>query len=126
MRSGTGDLAANAVIFYGTVIARNAAGNVVPASDTAALKVLGIAQAAADNTGGAAGAKSVPYVTCVTAELDNAAGAIVQANKGGLCYAADDQSVTTLAVAVNDVVVGTVTKFTATKVHVFIDERANA
>lgn len=125
-RYGNAEIAANVVIFYGTVIAKNAAGHVVPASDTAALKVIGIAQATVDNTGGAAAAKTVPYITDVTAVLDNAGGAIVQASKHALCYVADDQSVTTAAVAVNDIVVGVVTKFTAAKVWVHIDERANA
>lgn len=125
-RSGRGDVAANANIFYGAVIARNAAGFVVPATDAAAIKVIGIAQQAANNTGGADGAITVAYVTCVTAELDNAAGAIVQASKHTFCYVADDHSVTTAAVAVNDVVVGTVVSFTAATVRVFIDERANA
>jgi hypothetical protein len=53
-------------------------------------------------------------------EFANAGGAIVQASKHGLCYVADDQSVTTAAVAANDVVAGVVESFTATTVMVYV------
>lgn len=122
MRSRRGDVAAATIIYFGTLLARNAAGNVVPASDAAGLKVIGVSQQYVDNSAGAAGAKTVDYVTAVTAELDNAGGAIVQAGKHVACYAADDLSVTTAAVAVHDVMVGIVASFTATKVYVYIDE----
>jgi hypothetical protein len=124
-RVGEGDVAAATTIYKGAVIARNAAGNVVPASDTAALKVIGIAEEKVVNAG-AAGAAVVKYITGVTAELLNAGGAIVQASKHTFCYVSDDNSVTTAAVAVNDIPVGTVSSFTTTKVMVYIDERANA
>lgn len=125
-RTGIGDIAATTKIYKGSIIAKNAAGNVVPASDAAALKVLGIAEETVDNTAGIAGALTVPYITGIEAELENAAGAIVQAGKHALCYAADDQSVSTAALMTNDLPVGLVTRFTTTKVRVYIDERANA
>ncbi len=117
-----GKLAAGVVIFLGALIAKNAAGNIVPASDTAALVVVGIAEESISNSGGIAGAKEVEYVTGVTAEFVNAGGAIVLASSHGLCYVADDQSVTTAAVAVNDVKAGIVQEYSAAKVWVFVDE----
>jgi hypothetical protein len=125
-RVGEGDVAAATVIYAGAVIARNAGGFVVPASDTAGLKVIGISEEKVDNSAGANGAKTVKYITGITAELENAGSAIVQASKHGTCVAADDQSVTTAALGVNDIVVGSVVSFTTTKVQVYIDERANA
>lgn len=125
-RSGIGDVAAAAVIYFGALIAKNAAGYVVPASDAAALKVIGIAQQFVDNTAGADGAATVLYTTGVVAELGNNAGAIVQAGKHVKCYAADDNSVTTKAISLHRVVVGTVVKFTAALVFVYIDEALNA
>lgn len=124
-RVGEGDVAAATTIYKGSLLAKNAAGFLVPASDAAALKVIGIAEEKVVNAG-AAGAAVCKYITGITAELVNLAGAIVQASKHGLCYVGDDQSVTTALVALNDVPVGTVTSFTAAKVMVFIDERANA
>ncbi len=121
-RYRTGKLAAAAVIYDGALIAKNAAGNIVPASDTAALKVVGVAQAFADNSAGIAGAVTVPYVTGVEAEFDNAGGAIVLASSHSPCYVADDLSVTTSAVAANDIVAGVVAEYSATKVWVFVDE----
>ena len=125
-RARVGDVAAATTIFKGSVVAKDAAGHLVPASDTAGLKVLGIAEETVDNSAGAAAAKTCSYITGVEAELENAGGAIVQASKHALCYVADDQSVTTAAVGVNDIVVGQVVSFTAAKVRVYIDERANA
>lgn len=125
-RLGEADLAANAKIYVGALIAKNAAGYVVAASDTAGLKVIGIATEAADNTGGADGALSVHYLTGVEAELDNAGGAIVQASKHALCTVSDDHSVTTAAVTVNDVVAGRVRSFDAASVWVYVDEEIGA
>lgn len=124
-RSGIGDVAAAAVIYFGATIAKNAAGYIVPASDTAGLKVIGIAQQFVDNTAGADGAATVLYTTGVVAELVNNAGAIVQAGKHTRCYAADDNSVTSKAASLEKIVVGEVMKFTATTVFVFIDEAIN-
>lgn len=121
-RYNTGKAAANAVIFNGALIAKNATGFIVAASDAAAIKVVGIATVAANNTGGADGALDVQYITAIEVELNNAAGAIVQASFGTLCCVADDNSVTTAAVAANDVLAGLVRSFTATKVWVFVDE----
>lgn len=125
-RTGVGDVAATTKIYKGSVIAKNASGYVVPASDAANLKVIGIAEETVDNSAGLDGAKTVPYITGVAAELVNAGGAIVQASKHALCYAADDQSVSTAAAMTNDLPVGQVVEFTTTKVWVYIDERANA
>lgn len=46
-------------IYAGAMVARNAAGNAVPASDTAGLVVLGRAEHRADNAAGAAGDKTI-------------------------------------------------------------------
>lgn len=121
-RTRTDKVAANAVIYFGALIGRNAAGFLVPASDAASLKVAGIAQTAVNNTGGADGAVECTYVTGVTAELANLAGAIVRATAGRSCFVGDDQSVTTAAVSVNKVFAGRVCKFTAATVEVYIDE----
>lgn len=106
-RSFLGKLAAATKIYMGSLVAKNAAGNVVPASDTAALKVIGVALETVDNTAGAAGDKSVQLLTGVF-KFGNAGGAIVLASTHALAYVADDNSVTTAAVAVNDVIAGLV------------------
>lgn len=126
MRSGIGKVATNTVIYHGSLIAKNAGGFIVPASDTAALKVVGIAQGQVNNNPGANGAKEVTYITGVEVELENAGGAIVQAGDKTTCCVADDQSVTSAAVAVNDVLAGIVREFTTTKVWVFVDEMLGA
>ncbi len=124
-RHGTRDVAANAVIFLGALIAKDAAGNLVAASDAAAVEIVGISEEHVDNTGGAAGAKKCAYVTGLEVELENDGGTIVKANLGRACFVADDQSVTDAAASSNNVYVGVVQEFTTTKVWVFVDE-ANA
>lgn len=121
VRTNSGGVAAATTIWLGALIAVNAAGFIVPASDTAALKVVGIANETVVNAG-AAGAKSVVYQTGLVVELENAGGAIVQASMHRTCVVADDQSVTTAAVATNDIVAGVVQGFTSTKVWVYVDE----
>jgi hypothetical protein len=110
-------------VFKGGIAAINAAGYLVPASDTAALVVVGIFEEHVDNRAGAAGDLEASYITGVEVELENAGGAIGQDDVQA--YVADDQSVTTAAVAANDIYVGPVTEFTATKVTVIIDEAVN-
>ncbi|MCA9678949.1 MAG: hypothetical protein KC464_28220 [Myxococcales bacterium] len=106
-RSFTGDVAAATTIYLGSLVAKNAAGYIVPAADTAGLVVVGVAMAAVDNSAGGNGDLTVTIMTGVF-RLENAAGAIVQASKHGLCYVADDQSVSTAAAMTNDVVAGIV------------------
>jgi hypothetical protein len=120
VRGRVGALAADAVIYNGSLVAKNAAGNLVAASDAAALKVVGIAEAAADNTGGDAGDVTCKYRTGLDVELNNAGGAIGLDDR--LAYVADDNSVTTAAVAAHDVICGVVASYTATKVWVYVDE----
>lgn len=90
----TPGLAANAVIFAGAITVRNAAGFAAPASTTLGLHAMGIAQDAADNTGGANAAKSVDVDSGVY-QVANSAGAdeITAADIGNDCYLVDDQTV---------------------------------
>jgi hypothetical protein len=120
-RTGRRGVAAATTIYLGALIAKNAAGYVVPASDAAAVSVIGVAEEYVANAG-AAGAKSVSYKTGVEIELLNAGGAITVANLGKGCYVADDQSVTTRAVSVSKVYAGVVQEFSTTKVWLFVDE----
>lgn len=110
-------------VYKGGMACINATGYLVTATDAAAIKCVGIFDETVDNSAGAAGDKEAAYTTGIEAELDNAGGAIVQASQ--VAYVADDQSVTTAAVAANDVYVGNVTEFSTTKVWVFIDEAVN-
>lgn len=119
-RTFRGALAAATIIYVGTLVARNAAGNVVPASDAAAIEVVGVALSTVDNSAGIAGDKSIQLGTGVF-EFVNLAGAIVLASHLALCYVGDDQSVTTAAVAANDVIAGLVVSFDATTVLVDVD-----
>lgn len=119
-RAFRGALAAATIIYVGTLVARNAAGNVVPATDAASREVVGVALETVDNSTGAAGDKSISLGTGVF-EFVNLAGAIVLAGSHALCYVGDDSSVTTAAAAANDQIAGLVVSFTTTAVLVDVD-----
>lgn len=119
-RTFTGDVKGATTIYLSALCAKTAAGYIVPASDAAAIKVVGVALEAVDNSAGADGDKTVQLATGVF-EFVNAGGAIVQAGKHALCYVADDQSVSTAAAMTNDVVAGLVDGFTTTTVLVDVD-----
>jgi hypothetical protein len=124
-KAETYKIAAATTIYNGAVVAFNAAGYLVPASDTAALVCVGIAQSRVANTG-AAGDKEVTVLSGIRTNLNNAAGAITIASLGRKVYAADDNSVTTAAIATNDLLVGVCDCIDADGVWVFIDLAVNA
>lgn len=78
-------LAADAVIVAGELVAKNAAGNAVPASDTAALRVIGRAEADADNTDGDAGDVTVLIKRGVF-QYDNGTAALTAADVNKVCF----------------------------------------
>lgn len=117
-RTTKAQVAANAVIYNGAMVAKNAAGYVVPASDTAALKVIGVCWGGgANNTGGANGALTIDVVEG-DFEMVNAGGAVTQASFLAAVYVATDNEVTTAAVAANDIVAGIAVDITTTTVVV--------
>lgn len=93
-RGFTAPIAANAKIFKGALLARNAAGYAVPASTSTTQKALGRAEEAIDNTGGADGAARVPYRKGTFHFKNSAAGdAITIADVENDCYIVDDETV---------------------------------
>jgi hypothetical protein len=86
--------AANARIYAGGLVALNAAGDAVAASAVAAQRTRGVAQAAVDNTGGAAGDKTVATRRGTYRFKNSAAGDLIaRADIGNACYVVDDETV---------------------------------
>lgn len=86
-------LAAAAVIFLGGLVATNAAGNAVAASDTAGLRVRGRAEDSADNTDGDAGDLSVNVKKGVFLFANSATDPVLAAHVGQYAYVEDDETV---------------------------------
>lgn len=86
---------ASTLIYAGTSVATNAAGNAVPASASTALKLWGRAEQHVDNSAGAAGALRINVHPGVFAFNNSGAGVdlIAAANVGSPCYAVDDNVV---------------------------------
>lgn len=126
---------ANTNVFVGTMAARNAAGNIVPASDTAALNVLGrftgvtettltpdlIVGSDAINNPGAAGA-IVGNVERGVFEWNNSiAHPITLAMIGEVAYVEDDNTVCSGAGSANKIVAGVITSLSPDGTKVGID-----
>jgi len=98
--------AANAVWYKGSLIARNASGWGVAASDAANIAVVGIAREGGNNTGGSNGAKEIPIEYGGVYALEIQGSTITRANIGQTAVVQDDQTVTNAATAANDVPIG--------------------
>lgn len=99
-------LAASTTIHKGIMVALNAAGYLVQASDAAALKVVGIAEDSAVNSTATAGKASVRVKRGVFKIKNAAVNPIVQATIHGNALVADNQTVA--ADTTNDIVAGRV------------------
>ena len=82
--------AANAVIHAGALVVLNASGDAAPGSTATGLTPAGRAEEAVDNTGGAAGDKTVQVRKGVFRYAND--GSISRANIGGTAYIVDDQT----------------------------------
>ncbi len=109
---------AGAVIHAGGMVAVNAAGNAVPAADTAGLTVMGRAEQAVDNTGGAAGAAAITVKRGVFQYGNSGASALTAADVGQVAHVADDATVA--KTTTNSIVAGKVLGVDATGVWVEI------
>jgi predicted RecA/RadA family phage recombinase len=86
-------LAAATIIYAGTLVAVNTAGNAVPASDTTLLVVVGRAEQTVDNSAGAAGDLSINVEKGVFRYPNSATNAVDPDDKGKWAYVEDDQTV---------------------------------
>lgn len=98
-------VAAAKIIYAGSMVALDASGNAVPASDTAGLTVIGRAEERADNSSGSAADVTVPVTSGVFGFAASAGNAPTKANIGDQVYVEDDQTVSTDA-GTNSVVAG--------------------
>lgn len=97
----------NTKIVEGALVSVNAAGYAVNATDTTGERVVGVASASADNTGGADGAIDVTvWTNGAHSFVANFSAAI--SNVGDKVYAVDNQTVDLAATTTNDVLVGVI------------------
>lgn len=83
-------VAAAVKILAGVLVAVNASGYAVPASDTEGLKVIGKAYVTVDNSAGSAGDASVIVERGTFRFANSTTHALAQANIGGFAYVEDD------------------------------------
>ncbi len=86
-------LAADAVIETGEQVAINAVGNAVLADDATAIRVVGRAEADADNTGGAAGAVEVTVKRGCFKYANSSTGTLTAAHIDQPCFVEDETTV---------------------------------
>lgn len=107
------------IIFRGALVSINAAGFVVPSSDTAEL-VLGVALDEVDNSGGSAGDRTVRVdVGGAEIKVTHEDGSMTAANIGDVAMAQLDNEVTSAGTSTNDPVAGVINEIvSATEVWV--------
>lgn len=111
-------ISANAKIWKGALVCRNASGYAVAAADAASYALLGVAAESCDNTGGANGALSVRLYK--TGSFVYGKAGATQADVGAAVYCTSDDTVA--GTAVNSVLAGYVTALESSgKVRVRID-----
>lgn len=123
-RTLVGKIAANVKCFKGGLAAKNAAGYVLPASDTAGLVVIGVFMETIDNTGGANAAYTIRITTGVFKFFNLVARPVVQANQFGLVRVGDDTSVATTG-GVADIIAGFCDQIDSDGVWVHVDGSIN-
>lgn len=101
-------LAASTKIWAGTMVALNAAGNAIPAADTASTRVVGRAAATVDNSAGSAGDLSIVIERGAFKYNNSAANPVTIASIGLVCYVSDDNTVAVAAGPTNDIKAGIV------------------
>ena len=110
---------ANARIWKGALVCVDNTGYLVPASDTANLRFVGVAFESVDNTGGANGAKRCRVVKRGTF-IYNRIGSFAQADIGATARAVTDNEVA--KTSTNNIVVGTVVELLdSNRVRIRID-----
>lgn len=86
-------VAADTIIYAGSMYSLDSSGNAVPAGSATALKVRAVAESRADNTGGLAGAISVSGRRGFFAFKNSGTSAIARSDIGATCYAQDEITV---------------------------------
>jgi len=92
-------LAAAARLYVGSLVAVNPAGYAVPASADSTLFVIGVAEAEANNSAGAAGAVTLSEIRRGAFMFTNSAttGAVTDADIGRPCFVVDDNTVSRIS-----------------------------
>ena len=103
-------VAATTTIYKGSMVAIDGSGYLVPASDTAGLVVVGVADEKVDNSAGANGDLNCRVLTGGTFKF--AASSITQAMLGDMMYAVDDQTFDNTSA--NLIAVGILVKYEST------------
>lgn len=101
-------VAASTQIFHGALVALNASGFLVDGSDTANLKVVGVALDAADNSSGGDGDLEVEVYRGAARVATSGASSLVQADVGGDAFILDDNTVVKAAGVTNNIIAGEV------------------
>ncbi len=112
-------------LYPGGMIARNAAGNAVPASDTAGLRIVGRCEVDADNSLGIAGTINVQVSRGIFLYTNSATDPLAAADIGNMAYVEDDSTVCKVG-ANNKVKAGRITDIDPVTGNVWIDTRSVA
>ncbi len=105
-------MAASTKIYAGAIVSVNSSGYAIPAADTASTRVIGRACSQVDNSSGSNGDLKIEVDKGVFG-LINGTTPVTIASLGTSVYVQDDNAVTTVGAATNDIVMGTLDEIDA-------------
>jgi hypothetical protein len=114
-------VAASTKIEAGKMVAVNATGYLVEASDTASIIVVGVADETIDNSAGANGALTCLVKRAQLFKMKNGTATVTQASVGSNVYVEDDESVEIASGPTNDIVAGKCLGVESDGVWIWID-----
>lgn len=113
-----------AYLYVGEMVAQDATPEVLAASDTASLIVLGVGTKEVDNTNDG---ETVDFISTAVHLMDNSAtNAVAKTDIGTLCYVEDAATVCVIAGATNNIPAGQVVEVTDDGVYVDFDPAKKA
>jgi len=110
-------------IYVGEMVAQDSTPEVLAATDTAGLVILGVSTKEVDNT---ADGETLDFIETSVLLMDNSSTALAKTDIGGYAYVEDAATVTTLAGATNNIIAGVVVEVTADGVYVDFDPAKKA
>lgn len=106
------------IMYVGEMVAQDSTPEVLAATDTASLVILGVGTKKVDNS---ADGETLDMISTAIHLMDNSSTALAKTDIGGYAYVEDACTVTTLAGATNNIIAGVVVEVTSDGVFVDFD-----
>ena len=117
-------VAASTTLYGGSLLSINAAGDVIPAADTASTLVVGVCPEFVDNSAGSAGDKTVSPQFGHSEAFEIVSTSLTKADIDLIAVVSTDQDLTDATTATNDIAAGKVVGIEDGKVWIHVGNKA--